>query len=167
MTSRALFAPAGAGAERFDFGNQILCDPSAIAIPGDHVAAMLETDRRGWPSSPKRSPIPKLECEVIRRGADLQHQCVGARAMHGSGGDEKVIVLFRRPARGKSVGVEWFTSDLRDPMRRAYRRAWCRSASPERPSRLRRHLECNKFHPACRSGRNLLARIASSDAPES
>lgn len=76
MTSSALLAPAGAGIERFDFRDEILTDPSTIAIPRDHAPAMLEADRARVAIEPEPAPVPQFEGEVVRRRTDLQYQRV-------------------------------------------------------------------------------------------
>src|SRR5579862_3691202 len=55
-------------------------------------------DRTRLAIESETTPVPKLECEDIRRGAHLKHHALCPGAMNGTGWNKKMIVLQRWPA---------------------------------------------------------------------
>ena len=61
----------------------------------------------------KTTPIPELEGKDVWCGADFKYDAVCARAVNGACGNEKVVVLFCRPAVNEFIGLEDAFSTLR------------------------------------------------------
>ena len=70
---------------------------------------------RGAPSGSGAVPVPQLESERVRRRPDLEHDAVPARAVHGAGRDQEVVVPLRRPAAHVQLVGEARAALLRAP----------------------------------------------------
>ena len=80
--------------------------PVRIAIPLYVGEAVLKVDGTWLVVESKAAPIPELESEDVRRGADFEHDTISAGAVNGASGNEEVIVPSCGPTVDEFLRVE-------------------------------------------------------------
>src|SRR5208283_815850 len=89
---RPLFAPALAGGDGREGVYQVLPGPLGCTLPAYAGCAVIQVNGARLAVETEPGPVPQLECEQVRGRADFQNHGVPARAVHGSGRNEKVVV---------------------------------------------------------------------------
>src|SRR5215469_9663170 len=97
VQSGAFFPPAIAAGNQFDSIDQLALYPVGLALPLNVGGPVLEMNRTRLAVESHASPVPHFKRENVGRGADFQYQRVRSGTMHGSGRNEKMIVLSSRP----------------------------------------------------------------------
>src|SRR5580698_2078967 len=106
MQAGALFAPALAVDNKRRLPDEIFLHPLGAAVPLNVREAVIEVNGPWKAVEPKPSPIPQLERENVRRGADFKEHALRARAVNSASRYQKMIVLRRGDSIDEAIGIE-------------------------------------------------------------